>query len=386
MVQARETAADGAGCAASGAPGVAVLVLALAAALSAPAAVPQPPGARAAETLTGAEATFPYPLYSRYFDEYYRLTGVRVNYQSIGSGGGQRQLRERTVNFGASDAFLTDAQLAQYPGPVLHIPTALGAVVVTYHLPRVDVPLRFTGELLADIFLGEVVRWNDPRIQALNPGVDLPPLPLVVVHRSDGSGTTFVWTDYLAKVSSRWRRRVGVGTSVAWPVGLGGKGNEGVAGLVRQIPGAIGYVELVYAMGEGLAYGAVQNRAGRWVMPSLESVSLAAEGDLPADTRVSLTDTDAPEGYPIAGLTWLLVYQDLSLSTDSIQQARALARLLWWIVHDGQAFNEPLHYARLPQALVSRAEALLQGLVYRGQPLLAGAGARGLSSTGGGSR
>lgn len=288
MVQARETAADGAGCAASGARGVAVLVLALAAALVAPAAVPQPPGARAAETLTGAGATFPYPLYSRYFDEYYRLTGVRVNY--------------------------TDAQLAQYPGPVLHIPTALGAVVVTYHLPRVDVPLRFTGELLADIFLGEVVRWNDPRIQALNPGVDLPPFP------------------------------------------------------------------------EGLAYGAVQNRAGRWVMPSLESVSLAAEGDLPADTRVSLTDTDAPEGYPIAGLTWLLVYQDLSLSTDSIQQARALARLLWWIVHDGQALNEPLHYARLPQALLSRAEALLQGLVYRGQPLLAGAGARGLSSTGGGSR
>ncbi|HEY8426209.1 MAG TPA: phosphate ABC transporter substrate-binding protein PstS [Limnochordales bacterium] len=334
-----------------------------------------PVAARAVETLTGAGATFPYPLYSRYFDVYHRLTGVRVNYQSIGSGGGQRQLRERTVNFGASDAFLTDEQLAQYPGPVLHIPTALGAVVVTYNLRGIDRPLRFTGELLADIYLGEVVRWNDPRIQQLNPDVTLPPLPVVVVHRSDGSGTTFVWTDYLAKVSPRWRQRVGVGTSVAWPTGLGGKGNEGVAGLVRQIPGAIGYIEMVYARSESMSYGMVRNRAGRWVLPTLESVSAAAAVEMPPDTRVSLTDTAAPDGYPIAGLTWLLVYQDLSLSTQSVGQARALAQLLWWIVHEGQRYNESLHYARLPEPVVRRAEALLTSLHFRGEPLLAGAGA-----------
>lgn len=339
--------------------------------------------ARAAEALTGAGATLPYPLYSRYFDVYHRLTGVRVNYQSIGSGGGQRQLRERTVNFGASDAFLTDAQMAQYPGPVLHIPTALGAVVVAYHLPGVEGPLRFTGDLLADIYLGEVARWNDPRIQRLNPGVALPPLPVVVVHRSDGSGTTFVWTDYLAKVSPRWRQRVGVGTSVAWPTGLGGKGNEGVAGLVRQIPGAIGYVEMVYALSERMSFGMVQNRAGRWVLPTLESVSAAAAVPMPPDTRVSLTDTEAPDGYPIAGLTWLLVYQDLSLSTPSMGQARALAELLWWIVHEGQRYNESLHYARLPEPVVRRAEALLMGLHFRGEPLLAGAGTRQLRPSAG---
>lgn len=323
----------------------------------------------AAETLTGAGATFPYPLYSKYFAEYRKLTGVRVNYQSIGSGGGQRQLRERTVNFGASDAFLTDEQLKQYPGPVLHIPTALGALVATYNLPGVTQRLNFTGELLADIFLGKVTRWDDPRIQQLNPGIRLPALPIVVVHRSDGSGTTFIWVDYLAKVSPQWKQRVGVGTSVAWPVGLGGKGNEGVAGLVRQTPGAIGYVELIYALQNDMAYGAVRNKAGRFVVPTLESVSKAADVDIPADTRVSLTDTEAADGYPIAGFTWLLVYQDLSLSTASRVQAQALADLLWWIVHEGQQFNESLHYARLPEAAVKRAEALLKSLTYQGTPL-----------------
>ena len=328
------------------------------------------PVARAAETLTGAGATFPYPLYSKYFDEYRKLTGVRVNYQSIGSGGGQRQLRERTVNFGASDAFLTDEQLREYPGRVLHIPTALGAVVVTYNLPGVTQRLNFSGELLADVFLGKVTRWDDPRLQQLNPGVRLPALPIVVVHRSDGSGTTFIWTSYLAKVSPEWKRRVGVGTSVAWPVGLGGKGNEGVAGLVRQTPGAIGYVELIYALENDLPYGAVRNKAGRFVTPSLQSVSKAAGINIPEDTRVLLVDTEAVDGYPIAGFTWILVYQDLSLSTSSRGQAQALADLLWWIVHDGQRYNEPLHYARLPQAAVKRAEALLKSLTYKGEPLL----------------
>ena len=323
----------------------------------------------AAQTLTGAGATFPYPLYVRYFEEYARLTGVRVNYQPIGSGGGQRQLRERTVHFGASDAFLTDEQLSQYPGPVVHIPTAIGAVVPTYHLPGVTRPLRFTGELLADIFLGKVRQWNDPRLLRLNAGVQLPPLPIIVVRRSDGSGTTFIWADYLAKVSPEWRARVGVGTSLDWPVGLGGRGNEGVAGLVRQTPGALGYVELIYALENDLPYGAVENRSGQFIVPDLDSVSLAADVAIPADTRVSLTDTGHPQGYPIAGFTWLLVYRELSLSTESLEQARALADLLWWVVHDGQRYNEALHYARLPQAAVLRAEEIIRSLTYQGQPL-----------------
>ena len=327
------------------------------------------PALHAAETLTGAGATFPYPLYSKYFSEYFRLTGVQVNYQSIGSGGGQRQLRERTVNFGASDAPLTDEQMAQYPGPVIHVPTAIGAVVPTYHLPGVNQPLRFTGELLADIFLGKVTRWNDPALQRLNPDVRLPALPITVVHRSDGSGTTFVWTEYLSKVSPEWARRVGASTSVDWPVGLGGKGNEGVAGLVRQTPGSLGYVELIYALQNQLPYGSVRNASGRFILADLRSASLAAQVEIPPDTRVSLTHTAHPEGYPIASFTYLLVYRNLELSTRSAEQAKALADLLWWVVHDGQQFNEGLQYARLPQAAVQRAEANIQSLRYRGQPV-----------------
>ncbi len=323
-----------------------------------------------AERLTGAGATFPYPLYSRYFEEYRRLTGVQVNYQSIGSGGGQRQLLERTVHFGASDAYLSEEQMAQYPGEVVHVPTAVGAVVPTYNLPGVTQRLRFTGELLADIFLGRVTRWDDPDIRALNPDVALPPLPIVVVHRADGSGTTFIWVSYLARVSEEWRQRVGVGTSVEWPVGLGGRGNEGVAGLVRQTPGALGYVELIYALENDLAYGAVRNRSGRYVVPDLASASRAAAVDIPADTRLLLVNTQAPDGYPIAGFTWILVYRDLSLVTDRREQARALAELLWWMVHDAQRYNEPLHYGRLPEPAVQRAEALIRSLTFRGEPLL----------------
>jgi len=332
-------------------------------------AAPWPAALRAGEALTGAGATFPYPLYSRYFAEYYRVSGVQVNYQSIGSGGGLRQLRERTVNFGASDAPLTDEQMAAYPGPVVHIPTALGAVVPAYHLPGVGQPLRFTGEVLADIFLGRINRWNDPSLQRLNPEVRLPALPITVVHRSDGSGTTFVWTEYLSKVSAEWARRVGASTSVDWPVGLGARGNEGVAGVVRQTPGTLGYVELIYARQNQMAYGAVRNAAGRFVLPDLRSTSLAGQVDIPPDTRVSLTNTAHPEGYPVASFTWLLVYRDLELSTRSPEQARALVDLLWWVVHDGQQFNEGLDYARLPQAAVERAETLIRSLRYRGQPI-----------------
>jgi len=326
--------------------------------------------------LTGAGATFPYPLYAKYFDVYSQETGVRVNYQSIGSGGGIRQLLEQTVQFGASDAPLSDAELKKfedaYGTKILHIPTALGAVVPTYNLPGLTQPLKLSGPILAEIFLGKVTTWNDPKIAALNPGVSLPPLPITVVHRSDGSGTTYIWTEYLAKVSPEWKTRVGFGKSVAWPVGLGGKGNEGVAGLVRQVPGAIGYNELIYAIQSKIPYAAVKNRSGRFILASLESVREAANLDrIPQDTRVSLTDTPAENGYPISSFTWLLVYQDMAKNraVKDVRVAKAVRDLLWWVIHEGQQYNEQLHYARLPEVVVRVSEKNIASLRYGNQPL-----------------
>ncbi len=327
--------------------------------------------------LNGAGATFPYPLYAKYFSVYHRLTGVRVNYQSIGSGGGVRQLFAQTVHFGASDAPLSDAKVAEFQkkfgtDPV-HIPTALGAVAVIYNLPGVKAPIRFSGKVLSGIFLGRIRTWNDPQIAKLNPDLKLPPLPITVVHRSDGSGTTYIFTEYLSKVSPAWKEKVGFGKSVAWPAGLGGKGNEGVAGLVRQTPGAVGYAELIYALQNKIPFGAVKNRAGRFVTPSLESVKAAAVLEaFPADTRVSLTDTPAPEGYPITSMTWILVYRDMKANraVRNRAEAEALAKLLWWVVHDGQRYNEPLHYARLPGVAVQVTEQNLRTLTYGGAPLL----------------
>jgi len=328
-------------------------------------------------TLNGAGATFPYPLYAKYFDAYHKLTGVRVNYQSIGSGGGIRQLFAGTVHFGATDAPLSDAKLAEFAEKfgtqAIHIPTALGAVVPSYNLPGVKEPLNFSGPLLADIFLGKVKKWDDPAIAALNPGVKLPPMPITVVHRSDGSGTTYIWTEFLAKVSPEWKETVGVGKSVSWPTGLGGKGNEGVAGLVRQTPGAIGYNELIYALQNKIAYGAVQNRAGNFVRANLASVRAAAAiEDFPQDTRVSITDTPAPDGYPIASFTWILVYCDLAKdrAVKSLAEAQAVAALLDWIIHDGQQYNETLHYAALPEVAVRASEANLARLRYNGEAVL----------------
>jgi len=327
-------------------------------------------------TLNGAGATFPYPLYAKYFSVYNKQTGVRVNYQSIGSGGGIRQLFSQTVHFGASDAPLSDEKVAEFEQKfatqVIHVPTALGAVVPIYNLPGVTKPLNFSGPVLADIFLGKIKKWNDPAIAELNPGVKLPPFPITVVHRSDGSGTTYIWTEYLAKVSPDWQKKVGVGKSVSWPAGLGGKGNEGVAGLVRQTPGAIGYGELIYAMQSKIAFGAVKNRAGNFVLASLDSLKAAAElADFPADTRVSLTDTPAANGYPIASFTWILVYRDLdkNKAIKSKAEAEALAKLLSWIIHDGQQYNEALHYASLPEVAVKASEQNLAGLRWQGEPL-----------------
>ncbi len=319
--------------------------------------------------MNGAGATFPYPLYSKWFDEYAKVDkAARFNYQSIGSGGGIRQVTERTVDFGASDGPMTDEQLKKAPGELLHIPTVLGAVVVTYNLPG-NPKLRFPPDVLADIFLGKITKWNDARIAAPNTGIALPNQPILVVHRSDGSGTTYIWVDYLSKVSEEWKTKVGRGTSVNWPVGLGGKGNEGVAGQVKNTPGAIGYVELAYAMTNKLPVAAIRNLAGKFVEPTIESTSAAAAAaakDMPSDFRVSLTNAPGEEAYPAASFTWLLVYKE---QRDEAK-GKALAKFLEWAIHDGQKYAPSLLYAPLPSPVVKMVEAKIQQITYQGRPLL----------------
>lgn len=320
-----------------------------------------------AEDLIGAGATFPYPLYSKMFSEYQKTNKINVNYQSIGSGGGIKQLLEKTVDFGGSDAIMTDEQLSKAP-KILHIPTCLGAVVVTYNLP-IKSELKLTPEIISDIFLGKITKWNDPRIVEINKGIALPDKNITVVHRSDGSGTTAIFTDYLSKVSEEWKNKVGKGTSVNWPVGLGGKGNEGVAGLVKQVPNSIGYVELIYAIQNKMSYATIKNRAGNFVKPSLESTSKAAETELPDDMRISLTNTDAADGYPISGFTYILVYQEQNYDNRPIGKAKSLVNLLKWMATDGQKFTTPLHYAPLSESAKNKALKLIKSMTYDGKPI-----------------
>lgn len=318
--------------------------------------------------LEGAGATFPYPLYSKWISEYGQMhPQVRINYQSIGSGGGIRQITEGTVDFAGSDAFMKDDALAKLPGRLLHIPTTLGAVVITYTAPGVPQGLRLTPALVAGIFLGEVAKWNDPRIAAENPGLKLPDAPIGVVHRSDGSGTTAVFTDYLAKISPAWSETVGAGTSVAWPVGLGAKGNEGVAGQVKTTPGSIGYIELVYARQNSLPFASLQNSRGTFVEPTLEAVSAAAANvAMPADFRVSITNAPGEASYPLSAFTWILLYQ----AQDDARRGNALADFLWWALHEGQALGGTLGYAPLPAAVVTQAEGTLRSITAGGSPVL----------------
>jgi phosphate transport system substrate-binding protein len=314
--------------------------------------------------LTGAGATFPNPIYTKWFADYATKKGVRINYQSIGSGGGIRQFTEGTVDFGATDSPMADSAIAKVNNNVIHLPTVLGAVVVTYNLPGLSAPLRFDGATLADIFLGKVQRWNDRRITALNPGVTLPDIELIVVHRSDGSGTSFIWTDYLSKVSPEWKTRIGAAASVNWPTGLGGKGNEGVTQQVKQVEGTIGYVELIYALSNNLPVGQIRNAAGNFIEPNLESTSAAAAGlNLSADTdfRVSITNSSGANAYPAASFTWLLVERD----NPDAAKAQALKGFLGWMISDeAQAMARDLHYAPLPadvRDLVGRRIASLPG-------------------------
>ncbi len=302
--------------------------------------------------INGAGATFPYPIYSKWFSEYNKLhPDIEINYQSIGSGGGIRQLTNQTVFFGASDGPMTNDQLVAAPGKILHFPTVLGGVVPTYNLPGVTAQLKFTGTLLADIFLGKVTKWNDPEIAKVNPGVSLPGTNIAVAHRSDGSGTTYIWVDFLSKVSPEWKQKVGVATSVNWPVGLGGPGNEGVAGLVKNTPGALGYVELIYALQNHIAYGVVQNMAGEFVSASLESVTAAAgaaAGKMPADFRVSIANAEGKGVYPISSFTWMLLYE----SPGNKAQSKTMVDFMKWALTDGQKYCADLGYAPLPAPVV----------------------------------
>jgi phosphate transport system substrate-binding protein len=316
------------------------------------------------QELIGAGATFPYPLYSKMFDVYSKEYGVKVNYQAIGSGGGIRQLTNKTVDFGGSDAIMSEADLKEASAPILHIPTCAGAVVVTYNLSG-NPQLRFTPDVIADIFLGKIGKWNDRRISEINPGVKLPDMNVTVVHRSDGSGTTSIFSDYLSKVSKEWKEKVGAGTSLNWPAGLGGKGNPGVAGLVQQTPGSIGYVELIYALQNKMPYGMVKNKKGNFVTATLAATSKAADTNLPDDMKVSLTDTDVPEGYPISGFTWILVYKDQNYGNRTEEKAKEVVKLLWWMIHEGQKYTEPLEYAPLSKKAVEKAEKLIKSISFK---------------------
>lgn len=305
------------------------------------------PAAAQMKTLNGAGATFPYPIYSKWFDEYHKVKPVlQINYQSIGSGGGIRQVTERTVDFGATDGPMTEQQLFKVDGKILHIPAVLGAVVPAYNLKGIE-DLKLSGPVLADIFLGKITKWSDPAIAKLNPGTALPDARITVVHRSDGSGTTYCWVDYLAKISPEWKKKVGVATAVRWPLGLGGKGNEGVAGLVKQTPNALGYVELIYAKQNDIAYASVLNKAGKFVKASIPSVTAAAAGvKMPKDYRVSITDADGEAAYPVSTFTWLLVYEKNSGGKGAI-----LKDFLRWMLKDGQGMASDLGYAPLPDSV-----------------------------------
>jgi len=310
-------------------------------------------------TLNGAGATFPNPMYSKWFSEYHKLhPDIEVNYQSIGSGGGIRQVIAGTVDFGATDGPMTDDQLKEAKTKILHFPTVLGADVPAYNIPGVTAELKFTPEALAGIFLGKISKWNDKAITSANPGVNLPDRDIVVVHRSDGSGTSYIWTDYLSKISPEWQSQVGKGTSVKWPVGLGGKGNEGVAGMIRQLPGAVGYVELIYAVQNKISYGSVKNSAGEFVKASLESVTAAAASapKMPADFRVSITNAPGKDAYPISSFTWLLIPQQ---SKDAAK-GKILADFLNWMVTDGQKMTAALSYAPLPDGVVQKEKEAIK--------------------------
>lgn len=321
-------------------------------------------------TLLGAGSTFVNPLFSKQFSEYNKKTGIEVNYQSIGSGGGILQLTNKTVDFGDSDGPLNDEQTQKMGAPVIHIPMCSGAVVISYNLPGINTSLNITPDVLADIFLGKITTWNDSRITSLNKGISIPSFPILIAHRSDGSGTTNIFTNYLSKVSPDWKTKVGSGGAVNWPAGLGGKGNEGVAGLVKQTPGGIGYIELAYAIQNKMPYAKIKNKKGNFILPTLASITAAGNVQLPPDSKIFITDTDAADGYPISGFTWALIYKEQNYNGRSADRAKKLLQLLWWNIHDGQQFTASLNYASLSKQALVVAENNLKSATYGGKAIL----------------
>jgi len=321
-------------------------------------------------SLLGAGSSFVYPLFSKLFAAYGKETGIRVNYQSIGSGGGILQLTNKTIDFGDSDAPLNDEQAKKMGAPVLHIPMCSGAVVISYNLPELKGTLKLTPDVLANIFLGKVTKWNDAQIAKVNPGLALPGTAIFIAHRSDGSGTTNIFTTYLSKVSSAWKTKPGTGSAINWPAGIGGKGNEGVSGLIRQTPGAIGYIELAYALQNKMSFADIQNKSGNFITPTVESTSAAGNITIPADAKVSLTNTDAKDGYPISGFTWAMIYKEQNYNGRSQQRAEKVVKLLWWNIHQGQKYCKGLNYAPLSPAAMAVAEKLLKSATFDGKPLL----------------
>lgn len=327
-------------------------------------------GSKEAKTITGAGATFPQPFYSKIFKSYTKSKGLLVTYGGIGSGGGIRSLKDKIVDFGATDAFLSDKKISEMPAQVLHIPTCLGAVVTAYNLP--DSPeLKFTPEVMEGIFMGKITKWNDPKITGLNPDVKLPDLDITVVYRSDGSGTTFIFSDYMSKISTKWKEEIGAGKALKWTVGIGAKGNPGVAGTISQTPGAIGYIGSEYAFAQKISVASIQNKSGNFIMPSVETVSAAASVEIPADTRVTLTNTNAEKGYPISSFTWLIIYKEQYYNERSTDQALQTLKLIEWVIsQEAQKETVKVHYAPLSEEAVANARALLKTVTYKNTPLL----------------
>jgi len=321
-------------------------------------------------SITAAGATFPMPFYNQLISDYATKTGTLVTYGGIGSGGGIRSLKDKVVDFGATDAFLTDAQAAELPAAVVHVPTCLGAVVLAYNLPGVT-SLKLKNEVLAKIFMGEIKKWNDAQIKADNPGINLPDLGISVIYRSDGSGTTFIFSDYMSKISEKWAKDIGTGKSLNWPIGMGAKGNPGVAGTIKQTEGAFGYIGSEYAFAQKLPFVSLQNKAGQFIEPSIQSISAAAKGEIPADTRVMVTNSSDPEAYPISAFTWIILYKEQAYNDRTRQQAEETVKFLDWLISaDAQGVAQKVDYAPLPDKVVVLAKDILKSVTYNGEALL----------------
>ena len=321
-------------------------------------------------SITGAGATFPMPFYNQLVSDYATKTGTLVTYGGVGSGGGIRSLKDKVVDFGATDAFLTNEQAAELSAPIVHIPTCLGAVVLAYNLPGVTT-LKLKNEVLAKIFMGEIKKWNDAQIKADNPGITLPDLSISVIYRSDGSGTTFIFSDYMSKISGKWAKDIGTGKSLNWPIGMGAKGNPGVAGTIKQTEGAFGYIGSEYAFAQKISYVSLQNKAGNFIEPSIQSVSAAAKGEIPVDTRVMVTNSSDPEAYPISAFTWIILYKEQAYGDRSRQQAEETVKFLEWLISaDAQAVATKVDYAPLPDKVVGLAKDILKSVTYNGEAIL----------------